>query len=91
MLCAIWYHLQNLKNVKNTYEGVILLIKLQLYEKYQYSIGVFHVFKLNKRYQIAQSVTYCVYVLKTNHMPFVNSGYDFIGRHYFGCSDYVVP
>ena len=29
MLCAIWYHLYNLKNVKNTHGGVLLLIKLQ--------------------------------------------------------------
>ena len=29
-LCAIWYHLNNLKNVKNTHGGVSLLIKLQV-------------------------------------------------------------
>ena len=29
MLCAIWYHLHNLKNVKNTNGGVLLLVKLQ--------------------------------------------------------------
>ena len=28
MLCAIWYHLYNLKNVKNTHGGVLLLVKL---------------------------------------------------------------
>ena len=27
--CAIWYHLYNLKNVKNTHGGVIILVKLQ--------------------------------------------------------------
>ena len=27
MFCAIWYHLYNLKNVKNTYGGVLLLVK----------------------------------------------------------------
>ena len=26
MLCAIWYHLYNLKNVKNTHGGVLLLV-----------------------------------------------------------------
>ena len=26
MFCAIWYHLYNLKNVKNTHEGVLLLV-----------------------------------------------------------------
>ena len=29
MLCAIWHHLYNLKNVKNTHGGVILLVMLQ--------------------------------------------------------------
>ena len=27
--CAIWYHLQNFKNVKNTHGGVLILVKLQ--------------------------------------------------------------
>ena len=27
--CAIWYHLYNVKNVKNTHEGMLLLVKLQ--------------------------------------------------------------
>ena len=31
MLCAIYYHLYTLKNVKSTHGGVSLLIKLQLY------------------------------------------------------------
>ena len=29
MHCAIWYHLHNLKNVKNIHGGVLLLVKLQ--------------------------------------------------------------
>ena len=29
MRCAIWYHLYNLKNVKNTHRGVLFLVKLQ--------------------------------------------------------------
>ena len=29
MLCAIWYHLYNSKNMKNTHGGVLLLVKLQ--------------------------------------------------------------
>ena len=28
MLCAIWYHLYDLKNVKNTHGGVLLSVKL---------------------------------------------------------------
>ena len=27
MRCAIWYHLYNLKNVKNTHGGVLILVK----------------------------------------------------------------
>ena len=30
MRCAIWWHLYNLKNVKNTHGGVLILVKLQL-------------------------------------------------------------
>ena len=30
MCCAIWYHLYNLKNVKNTHGGVLLLVKLKV-------------------------------------------------------------
>ena len=29
MCCAIWYHLNNIKNVTNTHGGVLLLLKLQ--------------------------------------------------------------
>ena len=29
MLCVIWYHLCNLKNVKNIHGPVLLLVKLQ--------------------------------------------------------------
>ena len=47
MLCATWYHLYNLKNVKNIHGGVILLevvgFSLLLYKKYHSSMGVFHV------------------------------------------------
>ena len=29
MLSAVWYHLQNLKNVKNAHGAVLLFVKLQ--------------------------------------------------------------
>ena len=29
IICAIWHHLYNLKKKKNTYEGMLLLVKLQ--------------------------------------------------------------
>ena len=45
MRWGIWYHLYNLKNVKNTYGGVLLLLKLKKHAKKQHSsMGVFHVF-----------------------------------------------
>ena len=33
MFYAIWYHLNNLKNVKNTHGGVLFLAKLQAISK----------------------------------------------------------
>ena len=30
LCCAIWYHLNNFKNVKNTHRGMLLLVKLQV-------------------------------------------------------------
>ena len=50
-LCAIWCHINNLKNVKDTHEGVLLLIKLQA-EAYNFSKVAllhgcfFHVFNI---------------------------------------------
>ena len=31
MFCMIWYHLCNLKNVKNTHGGMSLLVRLHTY------------------------------------------------------------
>ena len=31
--CAIWYHVYNLKNVKNTYGGVLILVKLPYFDQ----------------------------------------------------------
>ena len=41
MLCAIWYHLYNLKNVKNTHGEVLLLVKLQFLLKVTFLRGYF--------------------------------------------------
>ena len=62
MLYAIWYHLYNLKNVKNTHGGVLLLVKLQAkarnFTKSSTPLWVFFTFfKLCKWYQIGQSIT----------------------------------
>ena len=62
-ICAIWYHLYNLKSVKNTHGGVLLLVvqfqakSLQLYLKKHSSMSVFYVFKLYKWHQIVQIIT----------------------------------
>ena len=40
-LCTIWFQLYNLENMKNTHEGVILLVKLQ-------AEATLFIFKYNK-------------------------------------------
>ena len=60
--CAIWYHLRNLKSVKNTHGGVLLYVKLQAeacnFTKSNIPPWVFFTFfKLYEWYQIAQSTT----------------------------------
>ena len=49
MFCAIWYHLHNFKNVKNTYGVELISVILQAkslkpYWKLYASMGVLHVF-----------------------------------------------
>ena len=63
MRCAIWYHLYNLKNVKNTNGGVLILVKLQAEACNFTEINTppwvfFKFFKFYKWYQIAQRITY---------------------------------
>ena len=64
MLCVIWYHLYNFKNVKNTYGGVLLLgksqaLKLQAVTKSNSPSWVFFTFfKLYKWYQIMQCIAF---------------------------------
>ena len=62
MLCSIWYHLCNLKNVKNTHRGVLVLVKLQdeasnFNKSNNHPRVFFTFFKLYKWYQIAHSVS----------------------------------
>ena len=58
MLCAIWYHLYNSKNVKNTHGDMSLLVKWQTYfTKSKTPPWVFFTFlKLYKWYQIEQHI-----------------------------------
>ena len=44
MLCAIWYHLHNLKNLKNAHGEVLLLVKLQ--EKYRKKAVLISIYSL---------------------------------------------
>ena len=54
--CAIWYHLYNLKNVKNTHGRVLEACN---FTKINIPPWVFFtLFKLCKWYQIAQRITY---------------------------------
>ena len=62
MRCAIWTHLYNLKNVKNTHRGVLILVKLQAsactFTKINTLPWVFFAFfKLYKWYQIPATIT----------------------------------
>ena len=60
--CAIWYHLYNFKNVKNTHEEVLILVKSQAeacnFTKINTPWVFFTFFKLYKWYQIAQRITF---------------------------------
>ena len=59
MLCVIWYHFYNLKNVENTHGGVLLLLKLQVFTKSNPPPWVFFtILKLYKWYKILQRTTY---------------------------------
>ena len=63
MLCAILYHLYNLKHVKNTHGSKLLLVTLQAevcnFTTSNTPPGVFLTFfKLQKWHQIAKSITY---------------------------------
>ena len=53
--CAIWCHLYNLKNVKSTHEGVLILVTFTKINTPPWAFFTF--FKLNKWYQIAQRTT----------------------------------
>ena len=44
MRCAIWYHLYNLKNVKNIHGGMLILVKLQAEAKINTPPWVFFTF-----------------------------------------------
>ena len=57
MLCTIWYHLYNFKNVENAYGGVLLLVKLQAFKSNTRPWVFFTFLKLYKWYQIAQRIT----------------------------------
>ena len=53
MRYTIWYHLSNLKNVKNTHGGVVILVKFQAEACNVTKINtptwsVFHVFKIGQ-------------------------------------------
>ena len=71
-LCAIWYQLYNLKTVKNTHGGVLLLLKLQAEATTSNTVPwVFLTFlKLCKWYQIAPSILPNLFKINTGGRPF---------------------
>ena len=68
--CAIWYHLYNLKNVKNILGGALILVQLQDQPATLLILallrGCFSRFKLNKWYQIAQRITFLSLLLESD-------------------------
>ena len=58
ILCPIWYHLYNLKNVKNTHRVALLLVKLPatLLKVTLHHDYFLRFFKLYIWYQIGQSI-----------------------------------
>ena len=71
MLCTIWYHLYNLKNMKNTHGGMLLLALACNFTKNITSPCVFFTFfKLYKWYQTVQRIKYTSYIQSS-----VKSGY----------------
>ena len=52
MRCAIWYYLYNLKNVKNTHGGVLLLANSKTPPWLFFTF-----FKLHKWHQIVQNIS----------------------------------
>ena len=81
MRCAIWYHLNNLKNENNTHWGVLLLVKLQVsscnFTKSNFLLWVFFsVFKLCKctictKSRNASHIESCAEMIKTRN--YINS------------------
>ena len=72
--CSIWYHLYNLKNVKNTHGVVLIFVKLQAlacnFTKINTTPWVFFMFfKFYKWYQIAQRT---IYELKLQQIKLLN-------------------
>ena len=74
MLCAIWYHSYNLKNVKNTHGGVLLLVKLQALLKVTLLHGCFSCF-LN-----------CAHGTKSRNAPYIFLYKEFLILHVFWSS-----
>ena len=46
MRCTIWYHLYNLKNVKNIHEGVLLLVKLHASAAHHIYAALGYIFRI---------------------------------------------
>ena len=89
MICAIWYQLYNLKNMKNFHGGVLLLVKFQN-ESNSPPWVFFTFFKLYKWYQIAPRITFywlCYTAANSQHICDTNK--DFIGLKVL-CSNMLI-
>ena len=76
-LRVIWYHLYNLKHMKNNHGRVILLVKLQATAcSFTKSITIpwvlFTLFKLYKWYQTAQKVLHMLFIKYSDNSSEMN-------------------
>ena len=85
-VCTIWYHLYNLRNVKNNHGGVLLSVKLQAacnFTKSNTPLWVFFTFfKLYKWKKITQRNTYCHFISPENTRKTENQNISAVFRRY---------
>ena len=87
MWCVIWYHLCNLKNMKNTHKELLLFLKF-LASAWNFTKRnpppwvLFTFFKLYKWYHIAQNISYDL-KQDTYSMPQVFEAHYWKGLHSF--------
>ena len=92
-LCAVWYHLYNLKNVRK-HGGVLLSLKLQASSCNFTNINIppsfFTFFKLYKWHQITQMIIYDVRILTLNGLVSLSKFFTQVLKCSIFCYCYVL-